>query len=172
MRYFTKELSSRMNSCDESVRVQAEYEWKQNMRRYEDELEKVKKHLSSFFFKEYMQRQEFHDCYIEKISFLRERDKYRCEIYLYDGVENFYLTLLDVKRIQLGVISLENCVAGKLAWVYSELEWTNKRTILLSIDCGPENELQFECKEIKFSMMSKRSPRCNSFRKHKTLFGK
>ena len=154
MRYFTKDLSSRMNSCEASVRKQAEYEWSQNKRTYEEEFEKIKRHIPRSFLKEYIQRQEFHDCYIQKIIFLRKRDKYGCEIYLHDGLENFYLTLLDVKQVKADVISFENCVAGRLAWVYSEFEWTNNKTLILSVDCGPENELQIECKSIKFSMIN------------------
>lgn len=153
MRYFTKDLSRRMNSCEESVRKQAENEWSQNTKKYEEDFQKVKRHIPQSFLKEYMQRQEFHDCYIEKIDFSRKRGTYRCDIYLYDGLESFCLTLLDVKQIKVNVLSFENCVVGKLAWVYSEFEWTNNKTLVLSVDCGPENEMQIEFKTIKLSMI-------------------
>ena len=61
MRYFTKELWSKINDNDESIRIQAEKEWNTNSLIYQQQFMDVRKYLSRGFVKSYLSRNGLHD---------------------------------------------------------------------------------------------------------------
>lgn len=152
MRYFTKELWLRINSCDATVRVQAENEWSENELQYAKEFEEIKKHISRRFIKAFLSHKGFHDYSILGIVIVNEkRKKYSCKMELSNGEETFFLTMSDIKTAKIGIESFDFCILNILSWGYSEFELKPNGNIQLSILCDIENEFQFEFKSIKLS---------------------
>ncbi len=154
MRYFTKELWSKINSLDETIRVSAEEEWKKNDFAYAKEFEETKKHLPQRFLKSFLARYGLHDYDILKTVFIRDnKNRYLCELHLTDGIETVSVVMTGLKTIKIDVNSFHNCVQGKLSWGYSEFSRTKDNTIQLSVLCDIQNELQFEFKSIKLLLL-------------------
>ena len=61
MRYFTKELWSRINDHDKNIRKNAEKEWNANSSAYQQQFAELRKHLPRGFIKGYLSRNGLHD---------------------------------------------------------------------------------------------------------------
>ena len=154
MRYFLKELWTKINDCDDIVRTQAEKEWQENSALYQYRFEQTKKKLPSCFVAEYVKRKGFHDYIIEEIALKKKRKTYLCILKLADGSETILITMTDVKILQMDVNFLQNCMQGKMTWGYSEIEIAPSNDINLAVLCDMQNELQFTFKSIKIQQLS------------------
>ena len=149
MRYFTKELWTRINSCDEDIRINAENEWKLNNLAYQNQFEGARKYLSHRFVKNYLSRNGLHDYVILGLVITKRAQAYSCELQLSNGEETILVTMAGIKALQINIDSFHHCVQGKLAWGYSEFEITSDNNVKLSVLCDEKNELQFEFEKIK-----------------------
>ena len=149
MRYFTKELWSKINDNDENIRTQAEIEWNANSFAYQQQFEEAKKHLSQRFVKSYLSRNGLHDYTILGIAFTQKKRTYSCELQLSNGEETVLITMVGIKAFLVDIDSFHCCVQGKLAWGYSEFEITPDNNVKLSVLCDEQNEMQFEFEIIR-----------------------
>ena len=149
MRYFTKELWSKINDNDESIRIQAEKEWNTNSLIYQQQFMDVGKYLSRGFVKSYLSRKGLHDYTVLGIAFTLKKRTYSCELQLSNCEETVLLTMVGIKACLVDIDSFHSCVQGKLAWGYSEFEITPSNNIKLSVLCDEQNEMQFEFEKIK-----------------------
>lgn len=150
MRYFTKELWSRINDYDENIRAQAEKEWNINSLAYEQQFMEARKHLSRRFIKSYLSRNGLHDYTILGMLITKRERTYCCELQLSNGEETVLITMVGIKALLVDIDSFHCCVQGKLAWGYSEFEITPGNNVRLAILCDEQNELQFEFEKIRF----------------------
>lgn len=150
MRYFTKELWSRLNDCDENIRIKAEKEWNANSVAYQQQFVKTKEHLSRGFVKDYLSRNGLHDYFILGIEVTKKGRTYCCQLQLSNGSETALLVMTDINKLKIDIVSFLHCIQRKLSWGYGEFGITPEKTITLSILCDEQNEMQFEFKSIKF----------------------
>ena len=151
MRYFTKNLWEQINSSEENIRLRAEKDWFNRNEQYRQEFNRTKRYLPRSFVKEFLRRKELHDYEITAMDMINSDGKYNCKLQLIGENEHINLILTDIKSIKIDIGSFKACVQGKLAWGYCEIERMLDKTIRLSVICDTQNELQFECKSIKFS---------------------
>lgn len=152
MRYFTKELWSKINSLDENERKKAEKEWSRNAEQYQQKFEQIKKYIPKDFLNTFLKCGMFHDYTILKITIKKKKKRYRCKMILSDGKEDICLELTGIQAIKMDVISFDNCIQGNLSWGYCEIDWLRKDKIIsLAIICDIENEMYFECQSIKLT---------------------
>ena len=149
MRYFTKELWSKLNNYDESIRTQAEKEWNINSLAYQHQFTEAKKHLSCRFINSYLSRNGLHDYTILDISITKRTQTYCCELQLSNGEETVLIAMVGIKALLVSIDSFHCCVQGKLAWGYSEFEITPDNNVKLSVLCDEQNEMQFEFEKIR-----------------------
>ena len=149
MRYFTKELWSKINNYDENIRTKAEKEWNANSLAYQQQFEKAKKHLSQGFVKTYLSRNGLHDYTILSIAFTQKKRTYSCELQLSNGTETVLIAMSGIKASRIDIESLCCCVQGKLAWGYSEFEITPGNNVKLAVLCDEQNEMQFVFEKIR-----------------------
>ena len=150
MRFFTKELWSNCNSNNADVRERANAEWIKNSNEYRIELCNSKKHLSESFWSLFQAKEELHDYSIVKIDIEIKNNHRQGVVLLKNGRENLRLYLYELKSIKIDA-DLLNSDNSLLTWGYSEIEYTSKNTIKLSIICEINNELSFECKSIELT---------------------
>lgn len=148
MRYFTKELWTKINSQDNAIRQQAEIEWECNCRVYAQQFEATKHRFSSRFLRDYMNRNGLHDYIILGLSAIKRGNVYSCELQLTNGKETVLLTMERLNVMQINVASFNDCMQGKLVWGYSEFEITSPKTLHLAVLCDIQNELIFEFEKI------------------------
>lgn len=151
MRYFTKELWLRINDHDETVRMQAEKEWKANSLSYQLQFEKTREHLSCGFIKDYLFRNGLHDYIILGIVVTKRGREYSCELQLTNGAETVLVAMYGLKALKIDVDSFQCCMQGKLVWGYSEFEITPENNIQLAVLCDMQNEMKFQFKSMKFT---------------------
>lgn len=149
MRYFTKELWTKINDHDENIRIQADIEWNANSFAYQQQFEEAKKHLSQRFVKSYLSRNGLHDYTILGIALTLKKRTYSCELQLSNGEETVLISMVGIKAFLVDIDSFHCCVQGKLAWGYSEFEITPDNNVKLSVLCDEQNEMQFEFEIIR-----------------------
>lgn len=147
MKYFKKELWYQINDSDESIRLNAEREWKENDQLYSRKFEEVKKLLPRRFVKEYLKRYGMHDYCILGLHIVKKGKTYSCEMQLTDGTETVLITMLGLEAVRMDVDSFPH-ILGRLEWAYDEFDITPENNIRLSILCDFQNEMQFEFKSI------------------------
>ena len=152
MRYFTKELWSRINDSNENIRSQAEKEWNANSLTYQQQFTKVKKHLPCGFVKSFLSRNGLHDYTILSALIAKRKQTSCCDLQLSNGEETVIVTMVGIKALFVNMNSFHSCVQGKLLWGYSEFEITPDNNIKLSILCDIQNEMQFVFKQIKLTV--------------------
>lgn len=149
MRYFTKELWSKINNYDENIRTQAEKEWNTNSLTYQQQFTEVRKHLSCGFVKSYLSRNGLHDYTILGMLITKREQTYCCDLQLSNGEETVLIAMVGIKALLVDIDSFQCCVQGKLAWGYSEFEITPGNNVKLSVLCDEQNEIQFEFEKIR-----------------------
>lgn len=149
MRYFTKELWSRINDYDENIRTQAEEEWNTNSLTYQQQFLEVRKHLPRSFVKSYLSRDGLHDYTILGMLITKREQTYCCDLQLSNGEETLLIAMVGIKAMLVDIDSFHCCVQGKLAWGYSEFEITPGNNVKLSVLCDLQNEIQFEFERIR-----------------------
>ena len=142
MKYFSSDLWERINSPEKSIRDAAENEWKKREDEYRKQYESVKAFFPSSFLAEFIKHNGFHDFTIVSIECLSE--KREVSIHLSHGDAQCRLELKEISRIQLDFACFENCICGKPAWGYSELDRTPDGRLKISVLCDVENEMSFE----------------------------
>ena len=105
---------------------------------------------SKRFVKEYLSRNGMHDYCILGMNTVKKGRKYSCELQLTDGIETVLITMIGLKALRVDVDFSQYCMLGRLEWGYSEFDITPENTILLSILCDIQNEMQFEFESIMF----------------------
>lgn len=151
MRYFTKELWLKINDNNETIRIQAENEWKVNGLSYQQQLEEIKEHLPRKFIKDYFSRNGLHDYSILGMSMTKRNQEYSCDLQLTNGTETVLVSMCGLKALQIDVDSFQYCMQGKLTWGYSEFEIIHNNSIQLSVLCDMQNEMRFRFKSIKLA---------------------
>ena len=151
MRYFTKELWSRINETDATVQLQAEQEWHKNSLVYQQEFEKAKKHLPNEFVQDFLFRKGLHDYTIMGIAIAKREHAYSCELQLTDALETVLITMFGLRSFRIDVDSLQHSMHGELVWGYSEFEIVSENSIQLAVLCDMQNEIQFEFETIKLT---------------------
>lgn len=149
MRYFTKELWSRINDCDRDIRIKAEKEWNVNSIAYQQQFVEAKKHLSQRFVKSYLSRNGLHDYTVLGMLITKREQTYCCDLQLSNGEETVLIAMVGIKALLVDIDSFHCCVQGKLAWGYSEFEITPGNNVKLSVLCDEQNEMQFEFEKIR-----------------------
>lgn len=149
MRYFTKELWSKINDYDENIRTQAEKEWNRNVLAYQQHFGEIRTHLSRGFVKSYLSRNGLHDYTILGMLITKREQSYCCELQLSNCEETVLIAMVGIKALLVGIDSFRCCVQGKLTWGYSEFEITPENNVKLSVLCDEQNELQFEFEKIR-----------------------
>jgi hypothetical protein len=150
MRYFTKELLSRINDSNEYIRAQAEKDWSANSFAYQQQFEAAKKHLSRKFINSYLSRNGMHDYSILGIVITKRGQAFSCELQLSNGLEAVLIVMVGIKAVKIDINSFIGCVQGRLAWGFSEFEITADNNVNLAVLCDEENEMQFEFEKIRF----------------------
>ena len=156
MRYFAKELWSKINDCDEDTRIKADIEWRKNNTAYQQQFMEVRKHLSCRFIHEYMTRNGLHDYTIISMTVSNRSQKYLCELQLSNGIETVLIVMMGIKALCIDITSFHCCIQGKLAWGYSEFEITPDNNIQLAVLCDTHNEMRFEFESIKLIKQKER----------------
>lgn len=149
MRYFTKELWSKINDNDESIRTQAEKEWNTNSLTYQQQFMETRKYLSRGFAKSYLSRNGLHDYTVLGMLITKREQTYCCDLQLSNGEETVLIAMVGIKALLVDIDSFHCCVQGKLAWGYSEFEITPGNNVKLSVLCDEQNEMQFEFEKIR-----------------------
>ncbi len=78
MKHYNRELWYQINDRDESIRLNAEREWKENDQLYSRKFEEVKKLLPRRFVKEYLKRCGMHDYGILGLNIVKKGKTYSC----------------------------------------------------------------------------------------------
>ena len=149
MRYFTKELWSRINSQDKSIRLNAEKEWTSNSLAYQQKFAEIRKHLPPTFIKSYLSRNGLHDYIILGMTITKRERAYSCEVQLTNDEETVLIVISGIKALQVSIESFLCCLQGRISWGYSEFEITPNHTIKLAVLCDVQNEMLFEFEKIK-----------------------
>ena len=149
MRYFTKELWSKINDNDENIRTQAEKEWNTNSLTYQQQFMETRKSLSRGFVKSYLSRNGLHDYTVLGMLITKREQTYCCDLQLSNGEETVLIAMVGIKALLVDIDSFRCCVQGKLAWGYSEFEITPGNNVKLSVLCDEQNEMQFEFEKIR-----------------------
>lgn len=152
MRYFTKELWSRINHHDEAVRAQAEKEWTNNALLYRKYFGEVQSYFPRRFMDEYLLRNGFHDYTVLGIYVTMADREYSCNIQLTNGLETVLCTMIGLKALQIDATSFQCCMLGKLAWGYSEFAITPENNLQVSVLCDLQNEMMFQFKSVRLTI--------------------
>lgn len=148
MRFFTKELWCDCNSNNVEVREHANAEWIKNCNQYRIELDNTKKYLSESFWSMFQAREGLHDYLITRMDIETKNHQKRCVILIRKGNDSLRLILHELMSINI-VADLQNFDRYLLTWGYSEIEYTPRNTLKLSIICEISKELSFECKSLE-----------------------
>ena len=157
MRYFTKELWSKISDDNNAVRMQAEQEWNANGLSYQRQFEEIKERLPQKFIKNYLLRNGLHDYIILCMTVINRAQRYRCELQLTNGLETILFTMYELEAMQINVDSFQHCIQRKIVWGYSEFEITPENNIQLSVLCDTQNEMMFQFKSMKITKISKKN---------------
>lgn len=162
MKYYTKDLWEKMNinprigsgSSSEDImkmKREAEEQWRTNDEKYKEVFASFEDKLPKRFYKEYKNRNGFHDYCISEISIIKNTrsNKYDCFLHLSDMDNQIVIKLVDLTSFRVGVETFSTCIRGNLSWGYSEIEVSPNNTFLLSVLCDIENELTFESRSIR-----------------------
>ena len=76
MKYYTQDLCDRLNSDDETIRMEADRAWNENVSQYQSQFQKTKKYLSHRFVKGFLAHHGFHDYVIDNMTLERVGSKY------------------------------------------------------------------------------------------------
>ena len=149
MRYFTKELLSKINDNDENIRAQAEKEWATNSLTHQQQFMEARKYLPRGFVKSYLSRNGLHDYTVLGMLITKREQTYCCDLQLSNGKETVLIEMVGIKALLVDIDSFHCCVQGKLTWGYSEFEITPGNNVKLSVLCDEQNEMQFEFEKIR-----------------------
>lgn len=149
MRYFTKELWSKINDYDENIRTQAQKEWDINSLAYQQQFMTARKHLTCGFVKSYLSRNGLHDYTILGMLITKREQMYCCDLQLSNGKETVLIAMVGIKAMLVDIDSFRCCVQGRLTWGYSEFEVTSSNNVKLAVLCDEQNEMQFEFEKIR-----------------------
>ena len=154
MKYYTQDLCDRLNSDDETIRMEADRAWNENVSQYQSQFQKTKKYLSRRFVKGFLAHHGFHDYVIDNMTLERVGRKYNFKIKMAGESGAIQLTMFHVQAVQVGIDSFQYCILGKLSWLYSEFERTEAGLIGLSLLCDGGNEMRFEFENLKFKELT------------------
>ena len=98
MRYFTKELWSKINDNDENIRTQAEKEWDANSLTYQQHFLETRKYLSRAFVKNYLSRNGLHDYTVLGMLITKREQTYCCDLQLSNGKETVLIAMVGINK--------------------------------------------------------------------------
>lgn len=149
MKYFTKELWILQNASDNLRRIDAERQWIENSKKYNEYFTTICLKLDPDFLKIYSENQRFHDFFIKKISFVQLRNKNSIEIILNGGSHTFVVKCKNIDKVKLSIENFDVCVCSKLSWGYSEIYIQPDGKTYLCVLCDFENEFEILCDKIE-----------------------
>lgn len=146
MKFFTRELLSKINDPDANIRKQAEIEWSHNSKCYAAHFQKVQQYLPRTFIKEYMNSNGLHDYRVDSIyCTMSKTNHYSCCFELSCQDSSFAFEVRKISDFHSNIQFSEIPFVCPLFINYCEFDYLSDAKIYMGVlcNCG-EMEFQFK----------------------------